>query len=99
MCWTSVTIKYLSYEQNLHQSLYGQGSSILERAAKKRQHMVIASVRWNRLELGLEEEANWLSSLEKKLPKMDNVSSTDIDKYCSQHQVSPTAFSNYYFPV
>lgn len=72
--------------KELHQRLYNQATSILERAAKRRQQMAVASARWSRLEHGLNEEMNWLAQVSRKIPSLKGVASTDCERYCSTFQ-------------
>lgn len=72
--------------KDLHRSLYNQASSILERAAKRRQQMAVACARWCRLEQGLNEEKNWLSQVPKKIPCLKSIPSGDCERICSIYQ-------------
>lgn len=71
---------------HLHGKLHAKASSILDKAASRAQQMAMAASKWTILDKGVRKEQQWLQVAHQRIPDLQQVRSTDYDRYISLYQ-------------
>lgn len=70
----------------LHTSLTDKAAQILEKASERAQRISLAASRWTILEKGLDDEKQWLTVAQQRVPDLSEVSTVDHERYITMYR-------------